>query len=59
MRDRTQIEAEAKALGRVATESFDRYAELTRKDMIFLEVLLDIRDGLYENESRPTAGITQ
>lgn len=61
MRPRTQIENEARALsiGRIANigiRSIDPL--LTRKDLIFLEVLLDIRDGLYEDASQPTKGIT-
>ena len=51
MRTRTQIEAEAKEIGRARVVMFNR------KDMLFLEVLLDIRDGLYEDQARPTKGI--
>lgn len=51
MRTRKQIEDEARDLGR------QKY--MTRKETLVLEVLLDIRDGLYEDKSDETGAISQ
>jgi len=53
MRTRSQIEAEVKQMARNQSGLRDVW-QVSRKDMILLEVLLDIRDGLYEDQSTPT-----
>lgn len=50
MRTRKQIEDEAKDLGRQRL--------MFRKETLVLEVLLDIRDGLYEDKSQDIEGIS-
>ncbi len=49
MRTRSQIEGEALYL---SSKSL-----MTRSENILLEVLLDVRDGLFEDRETPTKGI--